>query len=446
MYWNTAKLTEVVRINPRNVDFALDDSDEVSFLPMAGVEAETGRINITEKRTWKTVKKGYTKFQENDVLVAKITPCMENGKACIARHLHGAAGAGSTEFHVFRPNTKIIEPEWLYLFLNQQRIRSAAKRQMGGAVGQQRVPASFYESLMLPLPDIEKQRDLLESLIGQGVRITNIEEELRSVLKKLKQARASILKAAVVGSLITSDADLVRRIQNQVQPTADMTPQNSVSDKTNSYGTLPRVPSRWSVSRISDLTSLVTSGSRGWSKFYSDEGAIFIRSQDINTYKLELTEVARVSLPGSIEGSRTRVSKGDLLLIITGANVTVSARVVSDVGEAYVSQHVALCRPREQISSAYLHLWLMAPGAGKSQLESSAYGAGKPGLNLQNIRSISVLFPPLPEQVRIVDEVDRRFSVLDQVEATVAASLTRCGKLRQAILKRAFEGGLVPAS
>jgi type I restriction enzyme S subunit len=151
-----------------------------------------------------------------------------------------------------------------------------------------------------------------------------------------------------------------------------MTPINSVSDKTNSYGTLPRVPSRWSVSRISDLTSLVTSGSRGWSKFYSDEGAIFIRSQDINTYKLELTEVARVSLPGSIEGSRTRVSKGDLLLIITGANVTVSARVVSDVGEAYVSQHVALCRPREQISSAYLHLWLMAPGAGKSQLESSA--------------------------------------------------------------------------
>jgi len=446
MYWNTAKLTEVVRINPRNVDFALDDSDEVTFLPMAGVEAETGRINITERRTWKTVKKGYTKFQENDVLVAKITPCMENGKACIARHLHGAAGAGSTEFHVFRPDTKIIEPEWLYLFLNQQRIRSAAKRQMGGAVGQQRVPASFYESLVLPLPDIEKQRELLESLIGQGVRITHIEEELRSVLKKLKRARASILKAAVEGSLITSDADLVRRIQNQVQPTADMTPINSVSDKTNSYGTLPRVPSRWSVSRISDLTSLVTSGSRGWSKFYSDEGAIFIRSQDINTYKLELTEVARVSLPGSIEGSRTRVSKGDLLLIITGANVTVSARVVSDVGEAYVSQHVALCRPREQISSAYLHLWLMAPGAGKSQLESSAYGAGKPGLNLQNIRSISVLFPPLPEQVRIVDEVDRRFSVLDQVEATVAASLTRCGKLRQAILKRAFEGGLVPAS
>jgi type I restriction enzyme S subunit len=310
----------------------------------------------------------------------------------------------------------------------------------GNQESMRNISQKSIRQIQLPLAPAEERDRVIAFLDQQLTRLQASVEIFGTIQAKLKQARASILKAAVEGRVITSDADLARMIENQVQPTADMTPKDSVSDKTNRYGTLPRVPSGWSVSRISDLTSLVTSGSRGWSRFYSDEGAIFVRSQDINTYRLELQGVAKVSLPGSIEGSRTMIKQGDLLLIITGANVTVSARVEFDVGEAYVSQHVALCRPREQITSAYLHLWLMAPGAGKSQLESSAYGAGKPGLNLENIRSISVLVPPLPEQYRIVAEVDRRFSVLDQVEAAVTASLARCGMLRQAILKRAFGG------
>jgi len=421
------------------------EADEVGVAKVSAVS--WGRYDENESKTCLDASRinPTLLIQKGDFLISRANTVQLVGACVIAERVTKQVMLSDKTLRI-----QFKEPSlkpWVLHYLRSREGRNQIEALCtGNQESMRNISQKSIRQIQLPLAPAEERDRVVSYLDQQLSRLQASVEIFGTIQAKLKQARASILKAAVEGSLITSDADLAHRIQNQVQPTADMTPKDSVSDKPNRYGTLPRVPSGWSVLRISDLTSVVTSGSRGWSKFYSDEGAIFIRSQDINTYKLELTEVARVSLPGSIEGSRTRVSKGDLLLIITGANVTVSARVVSDVGEAYVSQHVALCRPREQISSAYLHLWLMAPGAGKSQLESSAYGAGKPGLNLQNIRSISVLFPPLPEQVRIVDEVDRRFSVLDQVEATVAASLNRCGKLRQAILKRAFEGGLVPAS
>jgi type I restriction enzyme S subunit len=410
MYWNTAKLTEVVRINPRNVDFALDDSDEVTFLPMAGVEAETGRINITERRTWKTVKKGYTKFQENDVLVAKITPCMENGKACIARHLHGAAGAGSTEFHVFRPNTKIIEPEWLYLFLNQQRIRSAAKRQMGGAVGQQRVPASFYESLVLPLPDIEKQRELLESLIGQGVRITHIEEELRSVLKKLKQARASILKAAVEGRL-------VEKAMNNKQRFPVLSVGEICSTKPTNGRSVPTLDGGFPVLRLTAMKG-------GQIDFAEMKGGAW--SED-EAAKWIIEEGDFFVMRGN--GSIKRVGDG-----------AIAKQVPCKV--AYPDTMIRIRADPERLDSRYLlHLW-RSPLL-RSQIESAAKTtAGIFKINQRDIASFRLPIPTLGEQREIVAEVDRRLSVLDQVEDSVQTSIARCGKLRQAILKRAFGGGV----
>ncbi len=159
---------------------------------------------------------------------------------------------------------------------------------------------------------------------------------------------------------------------------------------------------------------------------------------------MRITGAAHVRPPESAEGKRTKVVPGDILIIITGANVTISALVEHDVGEAYVSQHVGLCRPVRADLGSYIQLWLTAPGGGQPQLEDCAYGAGKPGLNLANIRGVTVLLPPLAEQTRIVAEVERRLSVLDALTDTVATNLARCARLRQSILKRAFEGKLVP--
>ena len=469
MYWNTAKLTEVVRINPRNVDFALDDSDEVTFLPMAGVEAETGRINISERRTWKTVKKGYTKFQENDVLVAKITPCMENGKACIARHLHGAAGAGSTEFHVFRPNTEIIEPEWLYLFLNQQRIRSAAKRQMGGAVGQQRVPASFYESLVLPLPDIEKQRELLECLIGQGVRITHIEEELRSVLKKLKQARASILKAAVEGRLVETEAEIARREKTDyesgglllerilyLRENSFRIARQSLNNKikyprafTPSQAKTNVLPEGWAIATIDQLTDYFNGSFivQGWSpkclsrEAYSSEWCVM---KTTAIQPLRFDSGSNKALPQGLDPRPDlELTSGDLLITRAGprSRVGICCLIEKTRSKVMLCDKAYRIRPSRLCIGKYLEIALNSQIASHS-IEQIKTGINDSGVNITQSGFLNLLIPlpPLSEQNRIVDEVDRRFSVLDQVEATVQTSLARCGLLRQAILKRAFGG------
>ncbi len=98
--WAIAPLSDVAEINPRGLDRMPNDDDLVSFVPMAAVETMSGRLNARDLREWKAVKKGFTRFQEGDVLFAKITPCMENGKVALASGLHAGIGAGSTEFQI----------------------------------------------------------------------------------------------------------------------------------------------------------------------------------------------------------------------------------------------------------------------------------------------------------------------------------------------------------
>ena len=103
--WASARLSEICAINPRVDKSALDPASVVSFVPMPAVEAETGKIDVSETRNFETVRKGYTPFRKGDVLFAKITPCMENGKMGIVPNLANTFGFGSTEFHVLRPTT-----------------------------------------------------------------------------------------------------------------------------------------------------------------------------------------------------------------------------------------------------------------------------------------------------------------------------------------------------
>jgi type I restriction enzyme S subunit len=126
-------------------------------------EVEAAIVN-PEIRLLSEVERGYTSFQEDDVLFAKITPCMENGKAALARGLLNNLGFGSTEFHVLRPDRTLLLPEYLYYFIRQPAFRNAAKQRMRGAVGQQRVPEDFLGMYSIPLPPLSEQRRIVEIL------------------------------------------------------------------------------------------------------------------------------------------------------------------------------------------------------------------------------------------------------------------------------------------
>ncbi len=198
----------------------------------------------------------------------------------------------------------------------------------------------------------------------------------------------------------------------------------------------PSIPPNWARCAYRSLTSLVTSGSRGWKEWYSDVGAIFIRTQNIKTDRLVLDDVAFVSLPDSAEGMRTQVQRDDILITITGANVTKAARIETELSAAYVSQHIALTRPHWSAMSRWLHLCFVSHGSARGTLERLAYGA-KPGLNLNNIRDLELPIPPLAEQHRIVAKVDELMAVCDALAARLTAARELSAKLVAAVAEAA---------
>ena len=149
------KLGEVCLINPKSC--TLRDDTEVSFIPMTKV-GEHGEFDASEIKNYSEVKKGFTNFQNGDILFAKITPCMENGKGAIAHNMKNGIGFGSTEFHVLRPDTDKITSEWLYYLTTWKAFRKEAERNMTGSAGQKRVPKTFLENYVVNLPDIDTQK------------------------------------------------------------------------------------------------------------------------------------------------------------------------------------------------------------------------------------------------------------------------------------------------
>ncbi|HFD87402.1 MAG TPA: restriction endonuclease subunit S [Gammaproteobacteria bacterium] len=147
-------LGQLVIINPKKSELkcgTLKDDDLVSFMPMNAIDDRWGRITTYATKPLAEVSTGYTYFREGDVLFAKITPCMENGKAVIASTLNNGVGFGSTEYHVLRARPA-VSPEWIYGLIRLPIFRQLAKARFTGAVGQQRVPANFLESFMVPKP------------------------------------------------------------------------------------------------------------------------------------------------------------------------------------------------------------------------------------------------------------------------------------------------------
>jgi type I restriction enzyme, S subunit len=208
---------------------------------------------------------------------------------------------------------------------------------------------------------------------------------------------------------------------------------------------MSQLPLGWAYSTLGELATYVTSGSRDWSRYYSDRGALFVRTENINTNRLAPEEdIARVALPPSIEGKRTLILRDDLLITITGANVGKCAHVDRDVPEAYVSQSVALVRLRDKSLARFLHKQLIAPGPDgeRTLLQQSAYGLGRPVLNLDNVRGVPLKIAPAPEQKRIADKLDGMLARVDACRERLDRVRGILKRFRQSVLAAATSGEL----
>ena len=184
------KLSAIAITNPSKREISnIDENTIVSFVEMASVSNE-GFIETKIDRPLKDLKKGsFTYFAENDIIIAKITPSMENGKCAIAYDLTNSLGMGSSEFHVIRVKEN-INSKYLFSYLNQETIRKEAEKQMTGASGHRRVPISFYENLQIPLPSLEIQKEIVSRI----EKLETIISEAKKIVESAKEKKEEILK------------------------------------------------------------------------------------------------------------------------------------------------------------------------------------------------------------------------------------------------------------
>jgi type I restriction enzyme, S subunit len=201
--WKKERLGNICIINPKKSEIKdIPEDLDVSFVPMNSVDEKEGIIKKQEIRKLKDVKKGYTYFKENDVLFAKITPCMENGKAAITTNLKNGIGFGSTEFHVIRPNENMLA-DYIFYFIRQPSFRKVAAAKMSGTAGQLRVPSGFLENYEIPIPPIEEQKRIIKMLnkIKENFRLISNEQSNTDL--QLSRLPKAVLSRAFRGEMVS---------------------------------------------------------------------------------------------------------------------------------------------------------------------------------------------------------------------------------------------------
>ena len=196
--WAWCRLGEVAEINPSN---SIDDNLDVSFIPMALVKQEYGVWPDSEKRKWKEIKKGYTHFQDNDVVVAKITPCFENSKAGVMNNLINGYGAGTTELYVLRILKKLTDSNYLYCFVKTSKFLKEGEGVMTGTAGQKRVPREYIENCLFPLPPLAEQNRIVEKVNELMDLCSSLEKEIAHS----KQEADYLLNAILRGCRLMSN-------------------------------------------------------------------------------------------------------------------------------------------------------------------------------------------------------------------------------------------------
>lgn len=471
--WLWVRQDEIAEINPAKPE--LDGSVAVSFIPMGSVEECSGKFCLGDQRTFGEVRKGYTSFRDGDLLFAKITPCMENGKVALVRGLLNGHGAGSTEFHVSRIS-KDLDAKFYFYYLVSSEFRKLARSNMTGSAGQLRVPTNYFKSVEVPLCSYTEQRRIVAKIEALFSEIDHGVEELKAAQKKLKRARQALLKAAFEGKLtarwraenpdkLEGPEALRRRIQAERE--AYQRRQLEEWDKaveewraSGNEGRKPRkpkalkvtneaqieradgLPETWLCAVLGNLYVEASLGKMLDKEKNKGELRPYLRNVNVRWGKVVLDDVKKMRFEDD-EKYRYSVVPGDLV-ICEGGEPGRCAVWKEELGDSFMIQK-ALHRVRfgGSVSPTYImHYLKLCTDAGRiSHLYTGTTIKHLTGKALENV--------PIPlcgmfEQEKVVEIIESRLSEIDQMEDVLQASLQRAESLKQSILKQAFSGRLVP--
>ncbi|TYC78797.1 restriction endonuclease subunit S [Novosphingobium sp. BW1] len=407
--WVQVPIGEVAEVNPRkSVD--LNGDDLASFVPMAAVDEVSGTIAAPIDRPYSEVSKGFTHFRNEDVIFAKITPSMENGKSAVARNLNNGTGMGSTEFHVFR-SYGAIEPEYLWRYVRQQSFRDDAQTVMSGAVGQQRVPADWLKEHMIPLAPKAEQRRIVEKVDSLTTRTARARKELNRIPSLITRHKQRLLALAFSGELIGK------------RPSKGKAFDSGCWD----------IPNDWHWMRFVDVAEIASN---------------LVKPETIP----ELPHIA----PDNIEAGTARLLPYRTIAedkLISVKNRFYPGQVLYSKIRPYLKKAVIVdfdgacsadmypISARLELNPRYLLYWLISDDFARF----SARHEGRtvlPKINQKALNTTPFPLPPLEDQTDVVRRIESAFGWLDRVTGDHAAAMRLLPKLDSSILAKAFRGEL----
>jgi type I restriction enzyme S subunit len=410
--WRWERLQDVAEVNPRT-DLDLPSATSVPFVRMAAVEEETGKLDPSQHRPAAEVARGFTRFREGDVLFAKITPCMENGKIAEVPAMSASVGAGSTEFHVVRSGA--FARGFLLYYLIQRSTRQEAERNMKGSAGQRRVPTDYLRLLPVPVPPRDVQRRIVARIEELFAEIDDGDAALAATERSLEEYRLGILRSAVSGVLSTD----VRGRSGEI-----------------ASGPLPEAWMQSSMGEVADIGTGSTP-TRSNPLFWTGGEIPWLTSSCVGAAVVSAAE--QFVTPAAVQAHRLKTyPAGTLLLALYGEGKTRGNSTVLRV-PATINQALAAIRPKDGMPVEWLKLVL---DESYQRNRADAAGGVQPNLNLAKVGAIRVPIPPRDEMRVLLSRVATALTQAFELREELAAQRQAVLALRQSIFAAAFRGDL----
>lgn len=282
----------------------------------------------------------------------------------------------------------------------------------------QHLTTDKFGSFNVPLPPISEQYLITNFLDYETAQIDTLIEKQQTLIQLLKEKRQAVISHAVTKGL---------------NPDAPM--------KESGVEWLGEVPEHWEVKKNKHLLEFVTSGSRGWAEYYSDEGKLFFRITNLtrDTIEPKLESIKNVNPPYGAEGERSKIELNDLLISITADLGSVCVANDSITG-GFVSQHVSLCRPNPSVKSARWLAYFILSDSAKEQFAGSGYGGTKIQLSLEDIRELNIAYPPEKEQENIASYIDNKLEKFETLMSQAEQAIQLMQERRTALISAAVTG------
>ena len=421
-HWEVKRGRFCINVNPRSSRLrSLQPNDEVSFVPMEAV-GEYGGLQLEQTRAVGDAGDGYTEFDDGDVVVAKITPCFENGKGALAAGLLNGAAFGTTELHVLR-SEESLERRFLFYFTISQLFRSSGEGEMYGAGGQKRIPPEFCENVRILLPPTDDQHAITDFLDRETAKIDTLVAKKRTLIERLKEKRTALISRTVTRGLPPGAAR-----QAGLDPYPKLKPSGIDS--------LGKVPEHWEVAQLRRRCTILDCMHRTVS--FVDDGIPLASIREVHGFEVDLSDAKQTTeeeYQSLLEGDR-RPRIGN---IIFSRNATVGdAAIVATSARFAMGQDVCLIRADAQYPKYVLYMLRSEPLA--QQLDSFIVGATFRRINVGQIRTFWSCWPPVDEQLVATDYLDRETAILDAMVTKVETAIDRLQEYRTALITAAVTG------